>query len=226
MKNKYFEFSRAWFDFCFANPDKIKPVHTAVFMFILEHNNRLAWREAFGLPTMMVCEAVGIRSVNTYRPILDDIEKWGFIKILERSKNQYSSNIVALSNSDVATDKALDIAIAKATDKALDKHHTKHSHHNNTLVTKENSNNGTMEREHARASFPTIEQCRQIAQMSGHEPEYGEAYFHMRDADGWCKPRGKGENMQMIPIANWRSDYANMYNQGYLKYKNDTGLPF
>jgi hypothetical protein len=83
-----------------------------------------------------------------------------------------------------------------------------------------------VESEHARASFPTIEQCRQIAEMSGHEPEYGEAYFHMRDADGWCKPRGKGENMQMIPIANWRSDYANMYNQGYLKYKNDTGLPF
>lgn len=82
------------------------------------------------------------------------------------------------------------------------------------------------ERESAHVSFPSIEQCRQIAEMSGHEPEYGEAYYHMRDADGWCKPRGKGEHMQMIPIANWRSDYANLYNQGYLKFKNDTGLPF
>jgi hypothetical protein len=68
---------------------------------------------------------------------------------------------------------------------------------------------------------PTIEQCRQVAMMSGHDPAYGESYFYLRDADGWCKPRGKGEYMQMIPIANWRSDYANVKNQGYLKLMDD-----
>jgi len=68
---------------------------------------------------------------------------------------------------------------------------------------------------------PTIEQCRQVAMMSGHDPAYGESYFYLRDADGWCKPRGKGEYMTMIPIANWRSDYANVKNQGYLKLMDD-----
>jgi hypothetical protein len=82
------------------------------------------------------------------------------------------------------------------------------------------------ERENAHVSYPTIEQCRQIAQMSGHDAEYGEAYFYMRDADGWVKPRGKGEHMQMVPIANWRSDYANLYNQGYIKSRTLDENPF
>jgi hypothetical protein len=78
------------------------------------------------------------------------------------------------------------------------------------------------ESEHTRASFPTIEQCRQIAQMSGHSPSYGEAYFYMRDSTDWMIPRGNSG--QLYPIQNWRSDYANCYNKGYLnkpELKND-----
>lgn len=220
MKNSYFQYSRAWFDFCFANPDKIKPVHTAVFMFILEHNNRLAWRETFGLPTMMVCEAIGIRSINTYKPVLEDLVKFGFLKIIEKSRNQYSSNIVAISIPDIANDKALDIAIAKASDKATDiapdeapvKALEKHSHYNKTIVTKEKSD--------STHEIPTLEQCRQVAEMSGHHPDYGQRYFEMRDADGWTKPRGTSGNL--YPIVNWRNDYANCYNRGYLDKKQNS----
>lgn len=64
-------------------------------------------------------------------------------------------------------------------------------------------------------NFPTIEQCRQVAQMSGHDAIYGERYFYMRDATDWLVPRGK--DSKLFPIGNWRSDYANCYNQGYLK---------
>ena len=75
-----------------------------------------------------------------------------------------------------------------------------------------------VESEHARASFPTIEQCRQIAEMSGHSPSFGEAYFYMRDATDWLIPRGNSG--QLYPINNWRSDYTNCYNKGYLEPKN------
>lgn len=64
-------------------------------------------------------------------------------------------------------------------------------------------------------NFPTIEQCRQVAQMSGHDVSYGERYFYMRDATDWLVPRGK--DSKLFPINNWRSDYINCYNQGYLK---------
>ena len=36
-----YELSRDWFDFCFENPDKVKPTHAALYFFAIEHCNRL-----------------------------------------------------------------------------------------------------------------------------------------------------------------------------------------
>ena len=113
-----YELSRNWFDWCFDNPEKIKPVHTAIYFFSIEHCNRLGWMPKFGLPTEMVKSAIGVHSYNTYIDALNDLVEWGFIKMVQKSKNQYSSNIIALSNFDKATTKALD--------KAMIKHSAKH----------------------------------------------------------------------------------------------------
>lgn len=116
-----YDLSRKWFNWCFENPERISPNHTALYFFIIEHCNRLGWKRKFGLPTSMAREAIGIRSYNTYIKTLRDLVDFGFVELIEISKNQYSSNIVALSNSD----KALDKAPIKALDKALIKHLTK-----------------------------------------------------------------------------------------------------
>lgn len=105
------DFSRRWFDFCFKNPEKIKPSHTALYFFCIEHCNRLGWRKRFGLPTAMAKEAIGLHSYNTYNTTLNDLVSFGFIKMVKKSKNQYSSNMIELSNFD----------------KALIKHDTKQS---------------------------------------------------------------------------------------------------
>jgi hypothetical protein len=65
----------------------------------------------------MAKEAIGIHSYNTYIKTLNELIDFGFIKLIQKSKNQYSSNIIALSYFDKAPDKALD--------KALIKHSTK-----------------------------------------------------------------------------------------------------
>ena len=111
-----YELSRKWFDFCFLHPENSKTNHTAVYFFAVEHCNRMGWKEKFGIPTTMTKEAIGIKSYNTYINTFNDLVDWGFFKIIERSKNQYSSNIISL------------IAYAKnnkALDKALIKHGTK-----------------------------------------------------------------------------------------------------
>lgn len=108
-----FNLSRNWFDWSFENPEKIKPNHTALYFFCIEHCNRLGWKQKFGLPTTMAKEAIGIKSYNTYVQTLNDLVMWGFIKMIEKSKNQYSSNIIALSNFNKAHDKALDKALIK-----------------------------------------------------------------------------------------------------------------
>ena len=114
-----YDLSRKFWDFAFENPDKIKPNHGAMYFFAIEHCNRLGWKEKFGFPTVMAMEAIGIKSYNTFINTLKDLVEYGFIEMIEKSKNQYSSNIIALSNFNEAHIKALD--------KALMKHGTKQS---------------------------------------------------------------------------------------------------
>lgn len=113
-----FKLSRDWFDFSFENPEKIKPNHSALYFFCIEHCNRLGWKNKFGLPTTMAKEAIGISSYNTFKNTLNDLVEWGFVKMIKKSQNQFSSNIIALSNFDKSLDKSLD--------KALIKHGSKH----------------------------------------------------------------------------------------------------
>jgi len=117
MNNKeqpnIYELNRDWWNFCFENPEKIKPIHTAIYLFAIEHCNRLAWKSKFGLPTTMAMEAIGVKSYNTYINALRELVDWGFIVMIEKSKNQHSSNIVALSKNNKAHNKALDKAMYK-----------------------------------------------------------------------------------------------------------------
>lgn len=114
-----YELSRSWFDFCFENPEKVRPIHSAIFFFAIEHCNRLGWKEKFGFPSQMVMEAIGVKNWRTYSGALNELVDFGFIKMIEISKNQYSSNVIAIVKNTNASTKALD--------KALQKHGTKHS---------------------------------------------------------------------------------------------------
>lgn len=118
-----YELSRSWFDFCFENPEKIRPIHTAIYFFAIEHCNRLGWKDKFGFPSQMVMEAIGVKNWRTYSKALIEIVDFGFIDMIEISKNQYSSNIIAIVKNTKATTKAT----TKALDKALSKHSTKQS---------------------------------------------------------------------------------------------------
>lgn len=118
-----YELSRKFIDFCFENPSKIKPNHYALYFFSIEHCNRLGWKKEFGLPTTMTMEAIGIRSYNTYSKTFNDLVDFGFFQLVERSKNQYSANIIALSNFNKALDKALDKAFIKHTTKQSESTH-------------------------------------------------------------------------------------------------------
>lgn len=106
-----YELSRNYFDWCFENPEKITPNHTAIYFFAVEHCNRLGWKEKFGLPSQMVMDAIGIKNWRTYIKAFNDLTEWGFFELIQKSKNQYSSNIIAIVNNTKATTKALDKAM-------------------------------------------------------------------------------------------------------------------
>jgi DNA-binding transcriptional regulator YhcF (GntR family) len=108
-----YHLSRRWFDWAFENPEMNTPVHTALFMWVVEKWNRLGQKEKFGLPTSEAMEASGIHSFNTYRKAFNHLVEWGFVVVIQASKNQYTSTIIALSKADNAPDNALDEALTK-----------------------------------------------------------------------------------------------------------------
>ncbi len=114
-----YDLSRNFCNWAFDNPDKVKPIHYAIYFFAIEHCNRLGWKDKFGLPSQMVMEAIGVKNWRTYSAGLNELVEFGFVEMVEISKNQYSSNIIAIVKNTKASTKALD--------KALQKHSTKHS---------------------------------------------------------------------------------------------------
>jgi hypothetical protein len=112
-----YELSRDFFDFCFENPDKVRPVHIAIYMFAIEHCNRLGWKPKFGFPTQMTMDAIGIKNWRTYISAFNNLVEWGFFDLIEKSKNQYSANVIAI----VKNTKAHTKALAKATQSHLQK---------------------------------------------------------------------------------------------------------
>lgn len=106
-----YERTRNWFNFCFEHPDKVRPIHHAVYLYCLDLCNRLGWKQKFGLPTDSTMEVLGIKNYKTFIKALNEIIAWGFIILIQKSKNQYTANVIALSKNAKATTKALDKAI-------------------------------------------------------------------------------------------------------------------
>lgn len=102
-----YDLSRDWFDFCYENTELVNPNHTALYFFCIDHCNRLGWKEKFGLPMQVAMEAIGIKNYKTYSKAFTDLVEWGFISVIQKSKNQYSANIIALVKNTKASTKAL-----------------------------------------------------------------------------------------------------------------------
>jgi hypothetical protein len=112
-----YNLSRKWFDFAFENQEA-KVQHTAIYLWCVELNNRLGWKESFRLPTSSTMEGLSIGNKNTFLSALKDLESWGFIKIISESKNQNQARIISIcrSESEPAQGTALDMALIQQSD--------------------------------------------------------------------------------------------------------------
>lgn len=192
MKLTGYEISRAWWDFAFANPEKVKPIHAALLFFAIEHCNRLGWKEKFGLPSQMAMEAIGIGSYTTYIPAFNDLCEWGFFELVQKSKNQYSSNIIALSKFDEAPDKALDKALIKHDSKQCESTCESNSSINKQLTKNKKTKN--------KEQFvpPTLEEVVAYFKLRGYTPESAERAFYYYHENGW-------KDKNNTQVQNWKS---------------------
>ena len=212
-----FELSRTFFNFTFENPEKIKPIHSAIYFFAIEHCNRLGDREKFGFPSQMTMEAIGVKNYQTYGKALKDLEDWGFIKFIERSKNQYSANIITI----VATTKN-DKARGKALDKATLKHDAKHDvkQTQSTVSINKPLNQETKEpnkpidkrkKESGRFIAPSLQEIKDLAIEKKYLNFDSETFINFYESKGWMVGKSKMKDWK-ASAALWNSRNKNQNN--------------
>jgi hypothetical protein len=127
MANKFngYELSNGWFEFLKNNVSIVKTNHSALYNYIIHKANKLGWPDEFGLPSENSMHASGFNNYKSYKRTLDDLVEFGVIRLIQESKNQHTSTVIALVNLSKAHTKALpkqslsnDQSTAKATTKA------------------------------------------------------------------------------------------------------------
>jgi len=96
MAINIFKISKAWFDLSFEDY-RISPTHTALLFYMIDLNNRLSWVDTFGLPALETGQALNI-SYNTFRKVLKELIEFGHVKMIKKSTNQHTANIISLTS--------------------------------------------------------------------------------------------------------------------------------
>lgn len=193
-----YKISRELFDWCFENPDKVKPAHIAIYFYSIDMNNRFGWKNKFGFPTLQAMDATGIKSKNTYYKAFHELVEWGLIQIVTKSKNQNTANIISIpavlkfkSAQGLADSSALDLANTQQEDSGsnVDKQ-----------INKETNN----QKQESEFSAPTEDEVIKFLEneiglnINAAEKE-GKKFWSYYDSIGW--KIGKNE----IQMKNWKS---------------------
>lgn len=133
-----------------------KPEHIAIFWFLTELNNRLGWVDEFGLPIYNAMEEVKIRNFKTFSKYLQDLHDWGIIKIVTKSVNQHTSNIVSIKSAMVKFTEAHTTALTEAEPQHLPQHSHGTATINKLIENSINSETDKNLKEEIDNSFPEI----------------------------------------------------------------------
>lgn len=93
-----YSLTHGWFDFVLENPDKVTGNHTALYLWLVQINNRCQWREKFQITAKELMDGMSCKSRSTYTKCFHDLVEWEFVQIVTKSTNQYQCNVISLYN--------------------------------------------------------------------------------------------------------------------------------
>jgi hypothetical protein len=191
-----YELSRNWFDWSFENPELVSPSHTAIYFFAIEHCNRLGWKDKFGFPSQLAMDAIGIKKHQTFIKHFTDLIDWGFIKLIQKSKNQYSANVISLISALPKNGKALD--------KALVTHEAKQSQSNgqsmDSIDKQQTSNNKPQTNDIEQRKLKFADTLKPFVEKYG--KEFLHAFYKY-----WTQPNKSGTKFKQELEKTWEVSY-------------------
>lgn len=90
-----FEQLKSFYSWVFNNPDKVRPTHISLYVFLLNQNNRNFWAEWFKCPYDLAMQGACIGNKNTYYKCLDDLQSFNLIEY-KKGVNNYKAPLIKL----------------------------------------------------------------------------------------------------------------------------------
>jgi hypothetical protein len=90
MRINGFEQIKAFYSWVFNNPDKVRPTHISLYLFLWNQGNRANWVEWFKCPYDLAMQGACIGNKGTYYRCLDDLQKFKLIKY-KKGLNNYKA---------------------------------------------------------------------------------------------------------------------------------------
>jgi hypothetical protein len=90
-----FEQIKSFYSWVFNNPDKVRPTHISLYLFLLNQNNRAMWVEWFKCPYDLAMQGACIGNKNTYYKCLDDLQANNLIEY-KKGINNYKAPMIRL----------------------------------------------------------------------------------------------------------------------------------
>jgi len=92
-----YDLQKQFLNWACETTEPVRHIHYALIWVIIELNNQLGWIETFGLPTDSTMLKANINGRRHYYRALNELIRWGFITLHERSFNQYTCNRISLN---------------------------------------------------------------------------------------------------------------------------------
>ena len=90
MRINGFEQIKAFYSWVFNNPDKVRPTHISLYLFLWNQGNRANWVEWFKCPYDLAMQGACIGNKGTYYRCLDDLQTYKLIKY-NKGLNNYKA---------------------------------------------------------------------------------------------------------------------------------------
>lgn len=90
-----FEQIKAFYSWVFNEPEKARPTHISLYLFLLNQNNRANWVEWFKCPYDLAMHGARIGNKGTYYNCLNDLKEWEIIDYI-KGQNNFKAPLIKL----------------------------------------------------------------------------------------------------------------------------------
>ncbi len=101
---------KQFYEWLAETDEPVTSAHIALYHYIVQLCNRLAWKNPMDMDTPMAKICSGIKHQNTYKGTLIDLHLWGLVEILYWTKNQHRAHRIRL-NPEILPDENINLAI-------------------------------------------------------------------------------------------------------------------